>query len=164
MGRFLAGVASALLLVAAGIFIWRSQAGAEQLVPPAPPGAEAPLGLADLSGPPEASEKTREQKRFSRYDKDKNGGVSRDEYLVARRKAFAKFDVNADGHLSFDEYATKTILKFASADRDKTGVLTPAEFLTTRVVRKAGGTKCPPPTRLRAAPAAGASGADDDEG
>ncbi len=164
MWRFLAGVASALLLVTAGLFIWRSHAGAEELIPAAASGGAGQPGFSGAGGPLEASEKTREEKRFSRYDKDKNGGVSRDEYLVARRKAFAKFDVNADGRLSFDEYATKTIQKFFAADKDKTGVLTPAEFLTTRLVRKTGGTKCPPPTRLPAAPAAGAGGADEDEG
>jgi hypothetical protein len=148
MARFLAGVASALLLMAAGLFIWRSQADAVQLVPPVPADAEAALSLLDVNGPPEASEKTREEKRFSRYDKDKNGAVSRDEYLIARRKGFAKLDVNADGKLGFEEYAIKTSVKFAGADRDKTGALTPAEFLTTRVIRKTQQAKCPPPVRL----------------
>jgi EF hand len=148
MWRFLAGVASALLLVTAGILIWRGQADAVQLVPGAPAAADDALGFADVSGPLEATEKTREQKRFSRYDKDKNGGVSRDEYLLARRKGFAKLDVNGDGKLSFDEYAVKTSTKFAGADKDRSGVLTPAEFLTTRVVRKAGKTNCPPPSRV----------------
>jgi EF hand len=149
MGRFLAGVASALLLMTAGLFIWRSQADAVQLVPPAPGEADAAMSLLDVSGPPEASEKTREQKRFSRYDKDKNGGVSRDEYLMARRKGFAKMDVNGDGKLGFEEYAIKTSTKFAGADRDRTGVLTPAEFLTTKVIRKSQQAKCPPPIRFQ---------------
>jgi EF hand len=158
VGRFLAGVASALLLVAVGIFIWRSQADAVQLVGAPPPATEQPLALADVSGPPEASEKTREQKRFSRYDRDKNGGVAADEYLLSRRKAYAKLDVNSDGKLSFDEYAIKTITKFKTADKDASGVLTPGEFLTTKVARaKPKSTACPPP--MRVAPAG-----DDDEG
>lgn len=152
MGRFLAGVASALLMMAAGIFIWRSQADAGQITPP-PAGAEAPLGLLDVTDPPQATEKTREEKRFSRYDRNKDGGVAAEEYLYSRRRAYAKLDVNGDGKLSFDEYAVKTITKFNGADKDRSGVLTPAEFLTTRVVRaKPKSTNCPPPMRI--APAA----------
>src|SRR5438105_12833978 len=103
MGRFLAGVASALLLVAAGIFLWKSVAGARDPVPPAPAeaGAVGPVALAPLADPPKASEKTREERRFSRYDKDRDGKVEREEYLASRRKAFAKLDVNGDGRLTF---------------------------------------------------------------
>jgi hypothetical protein len=156
MGRFLAGVASALLMMAAGIFIWRSQADAGEIAPP-PASAQAPLGVLDVIDPPQATEKTREEKRFSRYDRDKNGGIAAEEYLFSRRKAYAKLDVNGDGKLSFDEYAVKTIAKFNRADRDRSGVLTPAEFLTTRVVRaKPKSTNCPPP--LRMAPSAEGDG------
>ncbi len=159
MWRFLAGAMSALLLMAAGVVIWRSQADAVQLVPPPPVAEDAPAPFYDTSVP-EAGEKTREQKRFSRYDKDKNGGVSRDEYFQSRRKAFAKLDVNGDGKLGFDEYAVKTVVKFTGADRDRSGVLTPTEFLATRVPRKEGKSKCPPPERHKIAPAPG----DEEEG
>lgn len=147
MWRFLAGVTSALLLVAAGMLLWQSQAEAPIVAAPAP--ADTQLALADVSPPLEATELTREQKRFSRYDKDKNGAVTREEYLLSRRKAYAKLDTNGDGKLSFEEYAIKTGTKFAAADRDRTGALTPAEFLTTRVVRKSSKQRCPPPSRLQ---------------
>jgi hypothetical protein len=160
MWRFLAGVASALFLVAAGVVIWRSQADAVETVLPTPQAADESMGFADIAPPPQASEKTREQKRFARYDKDKNGEVSRAEYLLSRQKAFAKLDTNGDGRLSFDEYAVKTSAKFAKADRDGTGALTAAEFLATRVVRKTPAVKCPPPSRIQqSAPQA----ADDSE-
>ncbi len=148
MGRFIAGVISTLLFVSAGIFIWRGQIENASAISTPPVDVDvAPMTLADVVGPPTASEKTREQKRFSRYDKDKNGAVAREEYLTARRKAFAKFDVNGDGRLVFEEYAIKTTSKFAKADSDRSGQLTPAEFLATRVVRKFPGAKCPPPRR-----------------
>ena len=156
MGRFLAGVAAALLLVTAGFFVWRAQAERVGVVAPPPAMAgisEAPLGIADLAGPPAASERTREQKRFLRYDRDKNGAVGRDEYLFARHKAFAKLDLNGDGKLSFDEYAVKTVTKFAAADHDRNGQLTATEFATTRVVRKSRPrANCPPTPRLAPAP------------
>jgi hypothetical protein len=85
---------------------------------------------------PEATPKTREQRRFGRYDKDKDGAITRDEYLAARRKAYAKLDANGDGRLSFDEWATKAIVKFATADGDRSGAMTAAEFATTAVKRK----------------------------
>ena len=46
---------------------------------------------------PEATEKTREEKRFSRYDKNKDGKVQIDEYLAARRKNFDKLDLDHNG-------------------------------------------------------------------
>jgi len=156
MWRFAAGVVSALLLVTAGIFVWRAQAGSPSAIPAAPVEAAAAgdeaLGIADLAGPPTASEKTREQKRFARYDKDKNGIVVRAEYLASRQKSFAKLDLNGDGRLSLDEYAVKAVVKFNAADRDKTGGLNATEFAMTRVVRKARPKpKCLPAPRAPAA-------------
>lgn len=137
MGRFLAGVASALLLAAAGIAWWSGGRGADgPLIPAAPARAAAPAYEA-VTEPPQASEKTREERRFARYDKDKDGRVSRDEYLAQRRKAFAKLDTNGDGRLSFEEYAAATGAKFAKADGDGSGALDAGEFATTRVARKA---------------------------
>lgn len=134
MGRFLAGVASALLLVTAGFFFWSAQADRGTLIPPLP--AMASAAVVDEAGPPSATEKTREEKRFARYDRNKDGAVGRDEYLLSRQRAFAKLDTNGDGKLSFDEYAIRTATKFAGADKDRNGSLNPAEFATTRVVRK----------------------------
>jgi hypothetical protein len=152
MWRFLGGVASALLLVMAGFFIWKAQADRPSLIPAMPAArAVAPMGLTDLAGPPSASEATREEKRFARFDKDKNGAVGRDEYLVSRQKAFAKLDLNHDGKLGFDEYAAKAVVKFAGADRDRNGALTAAEFASTRVVRKPKPkAKCAPLLRVPA--------------
>jgi hypothetical protein len=153
MGRFLAGVAAALLLVTGGFFIWRAQADRGTAVPVlAAPAGEAPMGLADLAGPPAASERTREEKRFSRYDRDKNGAVAREEYLLARRKNFARLDVNGDGKLGFEEYAVKAVTKFAAADKDRNGALNASEFALTRVVRKsAPKCACRPLTRVPSA-------------
>ena len=139
MWRFLAGAMAALMLTGAGLFFWNARADHASPIPAAPveAAADTPMSIADLAPPPEASEKTREQKRFSRYDKDRNGAVGRDEYLAARHKNFAKLDLNGDGKLSFDEYAAKAVTKFAAADRDRNGALNAAEFAATRVVRKA---------------------------
>jgi hypothetical protein len=146
MGRFLAGVASAMLLMAAGLLFWKSDAGAENPIPP-PPAAAGAAGPSLLADPPAATEKTREEKRFGRYDKDKDGAITRDEYLASRRKAYAKLDTNSDGRLSFEEWSAKTSGKFATADADRSGILTPTEFATTRVVRKSKPRPECPPTR-----------------
>jgi uncharacterized protein YxeA len=151
MVRFIAGVAAALFMIAAAIFIWKAQADAV----PAPvvkkataPGDREPMTALDVDGPPQASDATREQKRFGRFDKNRDGAVGADEYLQSRRKAYAKLDVNGDGRLSFDEYAAKTIDKFKSADRDRSGLLNATEFLATRVARgKPKSTNCPSPLR-----------------
>ena len=58
---------------------------------------------APLPEPPQASEATREEKRFRRYDRDRNASVSREEYLRARRQSFDRFDTDGNGVLSFAE-------------------------------------------------------------
>jgi hypothetical protein len=138
MWRYVAGGVSALLLVLAGIIIFKGQASAPSPLAARPAQAAGPaVQQAPLPDEvPAASDRTREQKRFDRYDKDRNGAVTRDEYLAQRRKAYAKLDVNHDGVLSFDEWAVKAETKFAGADKDKSGAMTAAEFATTAVKRK----------------------------
>ena len=97
-------------------------------------GQEGEVALPDEA--PRASERTREQKRFDRYDKDRNDAVAREEYLAPRRKAFAKLDLDRDGKLSFEEWAVRTTTKFAEADKDKSATLTRTEFTTTAPKRR----------------------------
>ena len=144
MWRYVAGGVAALLLVAAGFVLSNGRAR-----PPSPlaaqPAAVAGQDASLPDGVPEASERTREQKRFDRYDKDRNASVTREEYLASRRKAYAKLDANHDGQLSFDEWAVKTTVKFAEADKDKSGAMNAAEFATTapkRTVKRQP--NCPP--------------------
>lgn len=145
MWRFLAGVGSALALVAAGLFLFRGDAATEKLPPPPAPAAAPQTADAEIPDPPAATPRTREQKRFDRYDKDRDGRITRDEYLASRRKAYAKLDTNGDGRLSFDEWATKTTTKFATADKGRDGALDASEFATTAVRRKpAKRVDCPP--------------------
>jgi hypothetical protein len=151
MWRFLAGVAATLVMVTAGLFLWNARADRPSPIPAAPQAAMMAATDNDLARPPAASEETREEKRFARYDKDRNGQVAQAEYLAGRRKGFDKLDLNHDGRLSFEEYAVKGVQKFAAADKDKSGQLNAAEFATTRVVRKAKPKRDCPPTRQPAA-------------
>lgn len=140
MWRYLAGGVSALLLVTAGFLFFRSGAkpGVPVFGPPPAPKPAASATARPLPGAaPSASDRSREQKRFDRYDKNRDAIITRDEYLTSRHKAFAKLDTNHDGTLSFDEWAIRTTAKFAKADADHSGTLNAAEFLTTRVVHKA---------------------------
>ena len=138
MWRYLAGGVAALLMAGAGWLFFAGQARPDAAVPPmpAPLAATAPA-VAEQPEPdlPAAPERSREQKRFDRYDKDRDARITREEYLAPRRKAFAKLDTNGDGRLSFDEWAVKTTTRFAGADADRSGVLTAAEFATTRPKR-----------------------------
>ena len=139
MWRYLAGGVAGLALAGAGMLALSGRDSPRAAILPATPeaGAGAPQDTETLPDQvPEASPKTREQRRFGRYDKDKDGAITRDEYLAARRKAYAKLDANGDGRLSFDEWATKAIAKFGTADRDRSGAMTAAEFATTAVKRK----------------------------
>lgn len=140
MWRYLAGAAAGVLLVAAGMTLqaMRSPPAVAPLTAMPAVAAEAATPDGQTAGPvvPEALPATREQKRFDRYDKDRNGSITRDEYLMARHKAFAKLDVDGNGTLSFDEWAVKAEKKFALADKDKSGAMNAAEFATTAVKRK----------------------------
>jgi len=133
VARFLAGAAACFLLLTGAFLFWQSRAQQAPLLPEPPAAAtdSPPLIAQPLPVPPEASPKSREEKRFSRADKDKNGRVEREEMIAPRRKAFAKLDRNGDGRLSFEEWAVKTLDKFGGADKDRSGWLTPAEFATT---------------------------------
>jgi len=144
MWRYVAGGASALLLVTAGVMLSTGKARPPSPLSP-PPAAVASQDEGLPDNVPEASARTREQKRFDRYDKDRDAQVTREEYLAQRRKAYAKLDANHDGQLSFDEWAVKTTTKFAVADKDKSGAMTPVEFATTapkRTVKRQP--NCPP--------------------
>lgn len=134
MFRFLAGVASALLLVAAGFFVWKSRAESEQTVPEAPKQVNfvTPLQQQAPPMPPAATEKSKEEKRFARADKDDDGRITRAELLQPRQKAFAKLDGNGNGTLSFEEWAVTTVSKFQGADADRSGWLTTKEYETTK--------------------------------
>ncbi|MEO5493380.1 MAG: histidine kinase [Sphingomonas sp.] len=146
MWRYLAGAGAGALLVAAGMML---QAMRPATVAPlaAMPAANAATGGAlSTADPavPEATAKTREEKRFNRYDKDRDGAITRDEYLVSRKKAYGKLDKDGNGVLSFDEWAVKAETKFATADVDKSGAMNATEFVTTAVKRKPQAkTNCP---------------------
>lgn len=167
MWRFLAGAAAAFILLTGAFLIWQSRAArsdvAQSSAAPAPTGTSWFGGGEQPLRAPEASAKSREEKRFSRYDKNKDGKVQLDEYLAARRKNFDKLDVNHDGRLSFEEYASKAIDKFNAAGGRK-GWLSEAEFATTAPVRKPRKTcACRAPVQVPAAELAPAPADDNSE-
>jgi hypothetical protein len=134
MWRYFMGAGAALLLGLAGVFLFSGSAASGVKLPGAPAARAEAMTGAEAQLPaeaPSATARTREEKRFDRYDKDRNSSVTRDEYLASRRKAFAKLDVNGDGKLEFEEWALKTTTKFAGADKDKSGALTRMEFAAT---------------------------------
>jgi len=133
MARFLAGAAACFLFLTGAFILWQSHAEAGPGLPPAPK-PRPTSALLTPAGPlhaPEADSKSREQKRFSRADKNKDGRIQAEEVFGARRKAFAKLDSNGNGTLSFEEWAAKTIEKFHGADKDRSGWLTSSEYALT---------------------------------
>ncbi|MBL8657915.1 MAG: hypothetical protein JNJ92_11260 [Altererythrobacter sp.] len=141
MNRLILGALGALSLAAIGLFWWQGRAEVERGAPPpaplAAPRAATDIPSADISGltgpaPPEATEQTREQQRFGRYDRDRDGRVTRNEMLSTRTEAFRKLDRDGNNLLTFEEWAVATVTRFEGADRDGDAVLSPAEFATTR--------------------------------
>lgn len=143
MNRLVLGALGTLVLVCVGLFWWQGRAQVEQGAPPpssaqlatAPPSDDLPTAdISDLQGPapPEASELTREQQRFFRYDRNRDWRISRNEMLSTRADGFRKLDTDGNNLLTFEEWAVTTSDRFAKADADGNGELTPREFSATR--------------------------------
>ncbi|MDD3799167.1 MAG: hypothetical protein PHE36_08325 [Novosphingobium sp.] len=141
MNRIVLGAIAALGLAGIGMFWWQGRAEIEKSAPPPPVLAgEAPvddaLPVADVSGmqgpaPPEASELTREQQRFFRYDRNRDWRITRNEMLATRADAFRKLDVDGNNLLTFEEWAVATSNRFRAADANGDGELSPGEFAAT---------------------------------
>jgi hypothetical protein len=155
MNRILVGALGALLLVASGIFWWQGRAAvpppstATHLKLDAMPTAEAedlPEGdPGDAIGPalPEASEQSREQKRFDRVDKNRDGRITRVEMVSPRIKDFRKLDTDGNNLLTFDEWSVATDNRFKGADKNGDGWLSREEYATTKQkVAKKPACKC----------------------
>ena len=146
MVRFLAGAAACFLLMTGAFLLWQLRAQSGSALPAAPAARLAQTGpginLKRIPDAPTADLKNKEQKRFDRSDKDKNGTITLAELVEPRRKPYAKLDLNRDGKLSFEEWAVKTIDKFKTADGDKSNGLTRAEYATTAPKPKAKKAGC----------------------
>lgn len=139
MLRFFAGVGSALLLVLAGFFIWKGIAQRDDsaaLPEPSDQAGSAPLVSGGPPQPPSADERSREQRRFDRADRDRNGAVTLEEMTYTRRRNYARLDTNHDGRLSFEEWAARSLQKFAEADANHDHSLNRAEFAATAPPRR----------------------------
>ncbi|MGV3768397.1 MAG: EF-hand domain-containing protein [Sphingobium phenoxybenzoativorans] len=141
MSRILAGGMAGLLMVAAGLFWWQGRAAVEQESAPPVAAYKAapdtiPVGDPNAIGealpmPASATPESREERRFHRYDRDRDGIITRNEMMASRVKAFRQLDTDHNNLLSFEEWAVATGERFAAADGDGNGRVTPAEFAKT---------------------------------
>ena len=143
MNRAVLGAFAALLMVGIGLFWLQGRAEVEEGAPPPDPASldqaavdPNELPVADVSGmrgptPPEASELTREERRFFRYDRNRDRKISRVEMMSSRTDAFRKLDTDGNNLLTFEEWAIATSDRFAKMDADEDLELTPAEFATS---------------------------------
>lgn len=143
----IAALAISGLLILAGLALWvqeraRSGTPAEQQAIDdwaaeeepdalALPVGTVPQGGSRLPAVPTVAKATKEERRFARYDRDRDGIIGRDEMLGSRVKAFRKLDTNGDSFLSFEEWSIATAKRFDGADKDRSKTLTSAEFATT---------------------------------
>lgn len=138
MNRLALGAIAALLLMGLGLFWLQGRAEVARGAPPPPSLVPEPTGLptasiAGLRGPalPEADELTREQRRFFRYDRNRDLRITRDEMLASRTEGFRALDKDGNNLLTFEEWAVTTADRFDGADRNSDGELDQAEFATT---------------------------------
>ena len=165
MSRTLLGAVTAILLLGGGFVMWQgiSQVPDPVIAPPPPPPEGLPVAADGLVGrappaPPRATTASREERRFQRYDRNRDGTITRVEMLSTRTNAFRRLDRDGNNLLSFEEWAVKTGERFATGDRDRSGGLSSAEFAATAPRRQ-------PQRRAdcACAPSADASGGDADE-
>ena len=152
MTRILAGGVVTLLMTTGAFLFWQGHAASSNSLPSAPAAIASdatPRGTAKFSmlsrklpALPEATMRTREEKRFGRADKNKDGKITEEELLAPRRKAFAKLDLDHNGQLAFSEWAAKTINKFEGADDDHSGSLTATEYAETAPKPRAHPARC----------------------
>lgn len=140
MNRMILGAFLTLVMVGIGLFWWQGRAAVEQGAPPPmeqparPSPDDLPTAAAtDLRGPapPEATELTREEQRFFRYDRNRDRRITRNEMLSTRSDAFRKLDTNGNNLLDFEEWAVTTAQRFDKADANDNRELDLAEFAST---------------------------------
>lgn len=140
MNRLVLGAFCALVMVAIGLFWWQGRAAVERGAPPPEPATSSPdpsvlpsANVADMRGPapPEASELTREEQRFFRYDRDRDRRITRNEMMSTRTDAFRDLDTDGNNLLTFEEWAVATSTRFSGMDKDGNGWLNPSEFATS---------------------------------
>ncbi len=140
MNRLILGAFMALVLAGVGMFWWQGRAEVEQGAPPpmAQPAKPSPDELptadaGDLRGPtpPEATELTREEQRFFRYDRNRDRRITRNEMMSTRTDAFRKLDKDGNNLLDFEEWAVATAQRFDKADVNRDRELDLAEFTRT---------------------------------
>lgn len=146
MKRVILSAIATLALVGLGLFWWQGRAEVEKGAPPplveeAPEDDQDSLPESDpgeMVGPepPEATELTREQRRFFRYDRNRDRRITRTEMLASRTDGFRRLDVDGNNLLTFEEWAVTTADRFEGADANGDGELTPAEFATTAPKRR----------------------------
>ena len=142
MRQTILGVFVGLILAGVGVFWWQARAQIETNAPPPPEpeevAADGPEILpevdpGDMTGPapPEASELSREERRFYRYDRNRDRVITRNEMLSSRSEAFRKLDTDGNNLLTFEEWAVRTSERFEGMDADSNAELTQSEFATS---------------------------------
>jgi hypothetical protein len=141
------GVFVGLILAGVGVFWWQGRAQVEMNAPPppevedvAPNPEDLPITYpGDMEGPapPEASELTREEMRFFRYDRNRDRVITRTEMMSTRSDGFRKLDLDGNNLLTFEEWAVTTSERFDEMDADGNDKLTQSEFATSAPKRSA---------------------------
>nr|WP_298927948.1 hypothetical protein [uncultured Erythrobacter sp.] len=152
MRQTILGVFIGLIFAGVGVFWWTARAQVEENAPPPPEVEElvlAPDELpltdpGDMQGPtpPEASELSREEKRFFRYDRNRDRKITRNEMLSSRSDGFRKLDADGNNLLTFEEWAVTTAERFDGMDADGNAELSQSEFATSKPKPRAKRPRC----------------------
>jgi hypothetical protein len=146
-------LAATAVLATAGLGIWLTNEAAHASGKPQAeraafaavegiPAEASGYRVVEADAPQERRESTAglslEQKKWRRYDRNRDGAISLDEFHASRLKSFAKLDANGDGMVSPAEYCSKIDQRFVQSDADGNRKLNATEFAAATARKRRG--------------------------
>ena len=133
MSRFLGGAAACFLFLTGALLFWQSRAAENPRLPAAPPAHASGTSVFSARQPleaPEASPKSREEKRFAAPTRTRTAR-SRAKRCSTATQGVRQARLQRGRDAQLRGMGGEVHPKFKGADSDRTGWLTPAEYATT---------------------------------
>ncbi len=102
------------------------------------PGAGDPKAVGKAPPLPQATARTREERRFDHYDRNRDGIIARNEMMASRANDFRKLDKDGNNLLSFEEWGREDVRSLRRRRRQQGRQAHPCRVRHDRAEEKAG--------------------------